>query len=167
LLEWGKYCNKNEMTHVSYKSKELNYQFPSNPLGFYSNPLGFSSNPLEFERTNYFNPNWSKNSIIIPISGVYIVNVSFNMTKVIQGGKFNVNSCLKLNNDFLTEKNIVVSVDNTGFTCDKPQSYRLNSLNFLFNKNDKLSVDFIITYTSESETPNLNYYILISLLRVG
>ena len=96
---------------------------------------------VEFERTNYYNPNWSKKSIIIPISGFYIVNVSFNINEVINGGTFDVQSCLKLNNDFLAQNSVSVSVDKTGFTCDKPPSYRLNTSNFLFNKNDKLSVD--------------------------
>ena len=149
------------MTHVSYKSKELNYQCTGGEECA-NNPLNVS---VEFERTNYYNPNWSKNSIIIPISGVYIVDVSFNITKVLSNTNLNIKSCLNLNNDDLTSSPFPINVLTTGFTCDKSSSYRLQTLNLLLNKNDKLSVDFTITYTRE--TPNLNYYILISLLRVG
>ena len=150
------------MTHVSYKSKELNYKCTEKCN---NTPLKVI---VEFERTNYYNPNWLKNSIIIPISGVYIVNVSFNITKVIEGGSFLLQSCLKLNNDFLTESyNSEVDVDTTGFTYDGPPSYRLNTTTLLFDKNDKLSLDLIITYYNSTDPIDVNYYMLISLLRVG
>jgi hypothetical protein len=155
------------MTHVSYKSKELNYK--SKELHYKCNddqkctPLNFI---VEFERTNYYNPNWSKKSIIIPILGVYMVNVSFNITKVINGGTFDLQSCLKLNNDFLIVSNQAVSVSKSGFTCENPSSYRINNSNLLFDKNDKLSVNLKITYQYGNPI-DLNYYMLISLLRVG
>jgi hypothetical protein len=157
-----KCCNKNEMTHVSYKSKELHYKC-NDDQKCTNTPLNFI---VEFERTNYYNPNWSKKSIIIPILGVYMVNVSFNITKVINGGTFDVLSCLKLNNDFLIVSNIAVNLDTTGFTCENPSSYRINNANLLFDKNDKLSVNLKITYDNGSPI-DLNYYMLISLLRVG
>ena len=48
-MEWIKCCNKNEMTHVSYKSKELNYKCVADQKCV-NDPLEVS---VDFERTNY------------------------------------------------------------------------------------------------------------------
>ena len=138
------------MTHVAYKSDVLQ-AITDGPDEFFI---------ANFERTNYYHPNnWVKTSnngnIKIPITGVYQLMLGANALTLSADGFSNIDVNVYLNGKVISTNDD--SFDNNDLTI------RFISNNYLFNKNDDIS----IKVKSSGTNGTIDYYLLLSLLRVG